>query len=285
MLATTESGDHAAARQGPRAAAGHRRGRPAPGAGRLRQRAAPGRLRRQRVRASPRCCAASPSRSPAGSRPDEARIVLVDYRRSLLGAITTEHLIGYGTAADNTGAAHRVGRRRIWTIAARARMSRRSSCAPGPGGTGPECFVLVDDYDLVATGPINPLLPLLDHLAAGPRRRPAPDPHPACRRRRPGPLRADPAASTGTRHARHRHVRRPRRGRPGRHRPARPAAPGSRLAGHPPGRHAADPARARGIPARRPRVPVSVSSTPITRLDEPLIARETALRARRSRRC
>jgi len=25
--------------------------------------------------------------------------------------------------------------------------------------------VLVDDYDLVATGPANPLLPLLDHLA------------------------------------------------------------------------------------------------------------------------
>jgi S-DNA-T family DNA segregation ATPase FtsK/SpoIIIE len=31
--------------------------------------------------------------------------------------------------------------------------------------TGPECFVLVDDYDLVCAGPSNPLLPLLDHLA------------------------------------------------------------------------------------------------------------------------
>ncbi len=36
-------------------------------------------------------------------------------------------------------------------------------------------FVLVDDYDLVATGPTNPIQPLLDYLAAGPRRRPAPD--------------------------------------------------------------------------------------------------------------
>jgi S-DNA-T family DNA segregation ATPase FtsK/SpoIIIE len=31
--------------------------------------------------------------------------------------------------------------------------------------TGPHCYVLVDDYDLVATGPTNPLQPLLDYLA------------------------------------------------------------------------------------------------------------------------
>ena len=31
--------------------------------------------------------------------------------------------------------------------------------------TGPDCYLLVDDYDLVASGPNNPLLPLLDHLA------------------------------------------------------------------------------------------------------------------------
>src|SRR5262249_36801193 len=49
---------------------------------------------------------------------------------------------------------------------------------PGPGVTpeqlrtrswwkGPELFVLVDDYDLVATGPNNPLTPLLEFLAQG----------------------------------------------------------------------------------------------------------------------
>jgi DNA segregation ATPase FtsK/SpoIIIE, S-DNA-T family len=31
--------------------------------------------------------------------------------------------------------------------------------------TGPECFVLVDDYDLVVTGPGNPIDPLLPYLA------------------------------------------------------------------------------------------------------------------------
>jgi S-DNA-T family DNA segregation ATPase FtsK/SpoIIIE len=95
--------------------------------------------------------------------PDEARIVLIDFRRSLLGAITTEHLIGYGTAADNSSAL-------IGSVA--SYMEKRR---PGPDVTpeqlrarswwdGPECFVLVDDYDLVATGAINPVSGLLEHL-------------------------------------------------------------------------------------------------------------------------
>ena len=96
--------------------------------------------------------------------PEQARIVLVDYRRSLLGAIETEHLIGYGTSAAPT-------QDLIGSVA--GYMQRR---LPGPDvtpeqlrerswWTGPRCFILVDDYDLVATGPNNPLLPLLDYLA------------------------------------------------------------------------------------------------------------------------
>ncbi|HLL65681.1 MAG TPA: type VII secretion protein EccCa [Micromonosporaceae bacterium] len=95
--------------------------------------------------------------------PEQARIILVDYRRSLLGSVRTEHLIGYGTAATQT-------QDLIQSVA--GYMQRR---LPGPDVTpdelrsrswwsGPECFVLVDDYDLVATGPGNPLLPLLEYL-------------------------------------------------------------------------------------------------------------------------
>jgi S-DNA-T family DNA segregation ATPase FtsK/SpoIIIE len=95
--------------------------------------------------------------------PEQARIILVDYRRSLLGTVTTEHLIGYGSAAAQTSEL-------IGSVA--GYMQRR---LPGPDvtpqqlrdrswWTGPECFVLVDDYDLVATGPANPLLPLLEYL-------------------------------------------------------------------------------------------------------------------------
>jgi S-DNA-T family DNA segregation ATPase FtsK/SpoIIIE len=95
--------------------------------------------------------------------PDEARLVVIDYRRSLLGAITGEHLIGYGTAADNALAL-------VNSIA--SYMDKRR---PGPDLTpeqlrtrswwnGPDCYLLVDDYDLVATGGTNPLLPLLEYL-------------------------------------------------------------------------------------------------------------------------
>jgi S-DNA-T family DNA segregation ATPase FtsK/SpoIIIE len=95
--------------------------------------------------------------------PEEARIVLVDYRRSLLGAIQTQHLIGYGSTAPQT-------QELMASVA--GYMERR---LPGPDvqpeqlrnrtwWTGPQCFVLVDDYDLVATGPGNPLTPLLEYL-------------------------------------------------------------------------------------------------------------------------
>ena len=47
------------------------------------------RLRRRRVRQVARFLRASPSRSPRRFTPEQARIVLVDYRRSLLGAITS----------------------------------------------------------------------------------------------------------------------------------------------------------------------------------------------------
>ncbi len=97
-------------------------------------------------------------------RPEQARIVLVDYRRSLLGALDSEHLIGYGTSAASAAEL-------VESVAGylRARL-------PGPDitpaqlrdrswWTGPDCYLLVDDYDLVASGGPNPLSPLLDYLA------------------------------------------------------------------------------------------------------------------------
>jgi S-DNA-T family DNA segregation ATPase FtsK/SpoIIIE len=96
--------------------------------------------------------------------PEQARIVLVDYRRSLLGAITSSHLIGYGTSAENAApliesVGKYMDRRRPGPDVSPEQLRTRS------WWTGPECFVLVDDYDLVATGPANPLLPLLEHLS------------------------------------------------------------------------------------------------------------------------
>ncbi|GIJ78050.1 DNA segregation ATPase FtsK/SpoIIIE, S-DNA-T family [Micromonospora phaseoli] len=95
--------------------------------------------------------------------PEQARVILVDYRRSLLGAISTPHLIGYGTAAAHTA--------ELVESAAGYLQAR----IPGPEvspvqlrerswWSGPELFVLVDDYDLVASGPANPLRALEEHL-------------------------------------------------------------------------------------------------------------------------
>ncbi|RZU50651.1 S-DNA-T family DNA segregation ATPase FtsK/SpoIIIE [Krasilnikovia cinnamomea] len=95
--------------------------------------------------------------------PEEARIILVDYRRSLMDLPETEHRIGYGIQAQKT-------QDLMESVA--GYMERR---LPGPEVTaqqlrdrswwqGPELFVLVDDYDLVASGPTNPLQPLLEYL-------------------------------------------------------------------------------------------------------------------------
>ncbi|MEU4239072.1 type VII secretion protein EccCa [Actinoplanes sp. NPDC026619] len=96
--------------------------------------------------------------------PDEARIILVDYRRGLMDLPESEHRIGYGIQAQKT-------LELMQSVA--GYMERR---LPGPDvtaqqlrdrswWTGPELFVLVDDYDLVVAGPTNPLSPLLEYIA------------------------------------------------------------------------------------------------------------------------
>jgi DNA segregation ATPase FtsK/SpoIIIE, S-DNA-T family len=96
--------------------------------------------------------------------PEQARLILVDYRRSLLGAIDSDHLIGYGTTAATTGelieSVDGYMRRRLPGPDVTPQQLRDRSW-----WTGPELFVLVDDYDLVAAAPVNPLLPLVEHLA------------------------------------------------------------------------------------------------------------------------
>ncbi|GAB1643513.1 type VII secretion protein EccC [Krasilnikovia sp. MM14-A1259] len=95
--------------------------------------------------------------------PEQARIILVDYRRSLMDLPETDHRIGYGIQAPQT-------QDLMESVA--GYMAKR---LPGPEvqaeqlrdrswWQGPELFVLVDDYDLVAAGQANPLAPLLDYL-------------------------------------------------------------------------------------------------------------------------
>ncbi|MGH3901369.1 MAG: type VII secretion protein EccCa [Pseudonocardiaceae bacterium] len=97
--------------------------------------------------------------------PDQARIVMVDYRRTMLGFLESEHVIGYGMSADVLapiiGDVERSMRNRLPGASVTQQQLRDRSW-----WSGPELFILVDDYDLVATqGGPNPLAPLLEFLA------------------------------------------------------------------------------------------------------------------------
>ncbi len=94
---------------------------------------------------------------------DAARILIVDFRRTLLGVLESDHLLGYAMSA--TSAESHVA----------ATMSLLNGRLPGEHVTqrqlrdrswwfGPDVYVVVDDYDLVAGTSGNPLLPLLDLL-------------------------------------------------------------------------------------------------------------------------
>ncbi|AXI79678.1 type VII secretion protein EccCa [Peterkaempfera bronchialis] len=95
--------------------------------------------------------------------PEEAGIVVADYRRALLGTVPQSHLVEYSAAQPAL--------QQIVELL-------RGSCArrlPGPDVTpeqlrtrtwytGKDMFVIVDDYELVATSSGNPLQPLMEFL-------------------------------------------------------------------------------------------------------------------------
>ncbi|KAA2267174.1 type VII secretion protein EccCa [Solihabitans fulvus] len=98
--------------------------------------------------------------------PEQARIVVIDHRLGLLGEVGEQHLLAYGTNDSHS--------RGVLAEVAEA-MSKR---LPGQDVTpeqlrarswwqGPEIFVLVDDYDMVATHKEHPLLALLPLAAQG----------------------------------------------------------------------------------------------------------------------
>jgi DNA segregation ATPase FtsK/SpoIIIE, S-DNA-T family len=95
--------------------------------------------------------------------PAQARLVIADYRRGLLGAVEGEHLLDY--APSNQVFSQGLG-------SIRDALQNR---LPGPDVTtaqlrdrswwrGPELYILVDDYDLVASGGNNPLSALHELL-------------------------------------------------------------------------------------------------------------------------
>jgi S-DNA-T family DNA segregation ATPase FtsK/SpoIIIE len=94
--------------------------------------------------------------------PDEACIIAIDYRRSLLGALSEDHLIGY---ASNSPTTETVVTQVVTAMRERlpgAEISAEQLRARN-WWQGPSLFILVDDYDLVTAAPMNPLMPLLEY--------------------------------------------------------------------------------------------------------------------------
>jgi S-DNA-T family DNA segregation ATPase FtsK/SpoIIIE len=95
--------------------------------------------------------------------PAEARIIMLDYRRALLDSAEREHVIGY--AASSTAAAGLMKD----TNGALVNRLPPSDLTPEQlrnrsWWSGSELFLIVDDYDLVATPSGNPLAALAELL-------------------------------------------------------------------------------------------------------------------------
>ena len=100
-----------------------------------------------------------------GRSTSEVRLLAIDLRRSLLGELSSEHLLTYVTVREDAA-------REVTELAGflQGRM-------PGPDVTpeqlrnrswweGPDVYILVDDYDLLSSGQaVNPLMSLQPLLA------------------------------------------------------------------------------------------------------------------------
>ncbi|WP_024800361.1 type VII secretion protein EccC [Nocardia sp. BMG51109] len=96
--------------------------------------------------------------------PEESRVILIDYRRTMLGALEGDQLAGYSTSSQTCGpmiseVAGYLSKRIPDSNITPQQLRERS------WWSGPEIYVVVDDYDMVvAGGGMNPFAPLLEYL-------------------------------------------------------------------------------------------------------------------------
>ncbi|WP_454194235.1 type VII secretion protein EccCa [Nocardia sp. Marseille-Q1738] len=96
------------------------------------------------------------------STADEARVILIDYRRTMLGVLEGDQLAGYSTSSQTSvgmikEVAGYLAKRIPGSDITPQQLRERS------WWSGPEIYIVVDDYDMVAAGQ-NPLEPLLEFL-------------------------------------------------------------------------------------------------------------------------
>ncbi len=93
----------------------------------------------------------------------QAQLLIVDFRRTLLGIVESEHLRGYAMSP----AALAVLLPGLLDVL-RGRMppsdASQAELRGGPRWSGPDLYVMVDDYDLVAAPAGNALMPIMEFL-------------------------------------------------------------------------------------------------------------------------
>ncbi|GLP77265.1 type VII secretion protein EccC [Mycobacterium antarcticum] len=92
-----------------------------------------------------------------------ASLLVVDFRRTLLGVVESDHLLGYAMSAASAES-HVAATVRLLTGRLPGEHVTQGQLRDRTWWSGPDVYVIVDDYDLVAGTSGNPLLPLLDLL-------------------------------------------------------------------------------------------------------------------------
>jgi S-DNA-T family DNA segregation ATPase FtsK/SpoIIIE len=96
--------------------------------------------------------------------PQDCRVALIDFRRTLIGAVDDDYLAGYASSAQTCAEL-------VTTLAAQLkdrlppREITQQELRDRSWWQGPDVYVLIDDYDLIPGGSLNhPLAPLVEYL-------------------------------------------------------------------------------------------------------------------------
>ncbi len=95
--------------------------------------------------------------------PDDVRFIVADYRRTLMAAAPEEFVASYSTTEARL-TQDVVSLNKIFEKRAPKEDISMEELRSRKWWKGPRLFIIVDDYDLVATGNRNPLSHLTDHL-------------------------------------------------------------------------------------------------------------------------
>ncbi|MBM7366789.1 type VII secretion protein EccCa [Gordonia hydrophobica] len=98
--------------------------------------------------------------------PDEVKVVLVDYRRGLLGAVPEDYLGGYASS-DRTARPMMAELAEFFEARLPGDDVTAEQLRARSWWSGPTVYLVVDDYDLVSTSSGNALLPLVELLGHG----------------------------------------------------------------------------------------------------------------------